>query len=173
MDTFRQYSTERKIITVSGILGILLCCLFATQCNSLSPQTIADAKVQTRSLILAYAHGMAKKDYDTVYALFSKRVHRQMSIEEIEEFGDVEANFAIVDGIQSVEINSLKLLKQANTNPNMPQGSVATVIGIANFDDGFTGRVDAVFELESETWRIHHINISISPERLQNYLENR
>jgi hypothetical protein len=107
---------------------------------------------------------MEAKDVESAYTLFSPRSQRQTPITEVEKL--IEGNnYAIFEGYQSLTVQNLNLTAAANTNPDMPQGTVANVTGTVSYEGGFTGTFNAVLEKVDGEWKLFNINITVPPDK--------
>jgi hypothetical protein len=71
----------------------------------------------------------------------------------------------LFDGYQSLAIESTNITNSVNTNPDVPQGHVATVSGTITYTGSVTGSFRATLEQEAGTWRLDAINITVPPSK--------
>ncbi len=177
METLNQpdpAKSSRRLIWIVGIVSILGMCACIGGCTFLFGSAIYGVAIERGNVeasVDEFMQVMVARDTDTAYDLFSSRVKRQMDASTVEEMIS-EANYALFDGYQSVEIHNINISTGFNTNKNLPQGQVATVDGIVTYDSEYTGQFEAVLEQEDGTWRLHNINITVPPNKMKDYLEN-
>jgi len=104
------------------------------------------------------------QDSPRAYALFSTRAQRQMPIAAIDTL-TTGANAVLFEGYQSLTIESTNITNSVNTNPDVPQGHVATVSGTISYTGNVTGSFRATLEQEAGTWRLDAINITVPPSK--------
>jgi hypothetical protein len=75
-------------------------------------------------------------------------------------------NYVLFDGYRSVTVENINISAAFNTNPDLPQGTVAKVNGTIAYKGGFTGRFEAVLEQEGNKWRLFNINVTVPPDKL-------
>jgi hypothetical protein len=109
---------------------------------------------------------MEANDVESAYALFSPRVQRQIPIDDVQEMIKGN-NYVLFEGYQSISVQNIKLTAAVNTNPDLPQGTVANVKGFIEYSDGFTGNFTATLEKVDGLWMIHRIDINVPPNKFQ------
>jgi hypothetical protein len=151
------------------VLGIAtgLACICSFLCIALIATGVGKILVEQApvELILdTFMKDMEAKDVESAYTLFSPRSQRQTPITEVEKL--IEGNnYAIFEGYQSLTVQNLNLTAAANTNPDMPQGTVANVTGTVSYEGGFTGTFNAVLEKVDGQWKLFNINITVPPDK--------
>jgi hypothetical protein len=75
-------------------------------------------------------------------------------------------NYVLFEGYESMMLTNLNLNAAFNTNPDLPQGTVAKAAGIVTYEGGIKGQVTATLEEEDGTWRLHQINVTVPPSKL-------
>lgn len=108
---------------------------------------------------------MEAKDSQTAYALFSVRAQRQWGIEELDKLL-VHGNYVIFKNYRSLSLQNINISAAVNTNPDAPQGTVANVSAIIEYDDGFEGQMTAVLEKDGKEWRLFGFNVIVPPDKL-------
>ncbi len=113
---------------------------------------------------------MAAGDIDAAYGLFSPRAQRQFPQEDLAKLA------AMLDGLmfkgyESLTIERLIISKSFNTNPDLPQGTVAQVQAVVHYQGGHEGRLTAVLEKVEGQWRLHHFNVTVPPEMVPSSLQ--
>ncbi|MEJ2211208.1 MAG: hypothetical protein P8129_19505 [Anaerolineae bacterium] len=114
-----------------------------------------------------FMQAMAGRDIDSAYAFISTRSKRTTPRSELEELLQGN-NYMLFDGYESLHIASINLGARLQTNPDLPQGTVATVSGQITYEGGYDGRFEAILEQEEDEWRIHSIRITVPPDKLDN-----
>jgi len=112
-----------------------------------------------------FMHAMTQHDSQTAYRLFSSRAQRQTPLADLAKLTN-EPNYVLFDGYQSVTIDTANLTSAINTNPDVPQGSVASVNGTVNYTGGVTGSFRATLEKEDGDWRLFFINVTVPPSKM-------
>jgi hypothetical protein len=82
-----------------------------------------------------------------------------------------DTNYCLFDGYQSISINSVNFGRYVNTNQDSPQGNVARVQGTIYYQDGYSGNLNAVLEQDNNQWRLYSINITVTPQKMEEYLK--
>jgi hypothetical protein len=109
---------------------------------------------------------MEAKDVESAFALFSPRAQRQMSITDLEELTEGN-NYRLFEGYESMSLQDFELLAAADTDPDMPQGTIANVTAIAFYADGFTGDLTAVLEKVDGKWRVFSFQVNVPADKFQ------
>lgn len=157
--------SKRNPWIMAGIVLVMLC-LCSIVCVSLVRTGVDDERAPVEATLDTFLKDLAAKDTVSAFALFSPRAQRQISITELEDL--VEGNnYLVVEGYKSIAIENLKLTAVANTNPNVPQGTVANVTAVVHYDDGFTGNLTAVLEKVDDEWRLFNFNVVVPPDKFQ------
>jgi hypothetical protein len=113
---------------------------------------------------------MTHRDVEQAYSLFSTRAKRQIAVSKFEELMG-GSNFALFEGYKKVEVQNIKLVDAFNTNPDVPQGKVANVSGQVTYEGDYLGSFQATLEKEAEGWRLHFINVTVPPHKLEEYVK--
>jgi len=160
--------TNKKLWIVLGIaigvvcLGSILCiALIATGAGKVMLE-----KAPIESVLDAFMKDMEAKDIESAYALFSPRAQRQLQIADLENLIQGN-NYILVEGYQSLSVRNIKLTAAINANPDVPQGTVATITGVISYDGGFTGQFTAVLEKADGAWKLYGINVTVPPNKFQ------
>ncbi len=111
-----------------------------------------------------FMSAMADKDAAKAYALFSIRSQRNTTLADVEKLLDGN-NYILFEGYRSVTLRNLNLSAAFNSNPDLPQGTVAKVEGTVSYEGGFTGAFNAVLEQEGDKWRLFGINVTVPPDK--------
>ena len=144
---------------VSGI------CIAAGGWGAISAVTsLAQDREDVTVVIDAFMHEMEQEDAEGAYALFSTRAQRQIPLSDLEELLEGN-NYVLSEGYKCVTVSNISVSTAFNSKPNAPQGTVAEVSGPVTYAGGFTGRFTAVLEKEGDEWKLHHINITVPPDK--------
>jgi hypothetical protein len=164
-------STRRTVVIVAGVVVAAIClcigiCVVAGGWGTVTGLIrVAQERDDVTAVIDEFMLKMEKKDAAAAYALFSTRAQRQIPLSSIEEMLEGN-NYVLFDGYESATVTNLNLNAAFNTNPDLPQGTVAKVTGIVTYEGGITGKVTATLEEENGTWRLHYINVTVPPSKL-------
>jgi hypothetical protein len=160
-------SKKNPWIILGVALGIL--CLGSITCITVFALGVGKAVVEkapVESTLDSYMKYMAAKDTESAYALFSPRAQRQVPISKVQEM--IEGNnYILFEGYQSLSVQTLNISAAVNTNPDLPQGTVAKVNGTVTYENGFQGTFNGVLEKVHGKWQIHGIFVSVPPNKFQ------
>lgn len=160
-------SRRTLFFVLGGIAGaIFLCVALAAVLIGRSILSIASEQAAIAPVVDHFMQAMAQRDANAAYQLFSSRAQRQTTLANISKLLD-GANYVLFDGYQSVAIDSTNLTNAVNTNPDVPQGTVAEVSGKVSYRGGVTGTFRATLEKEGDAWRLFSINVVVPPDKLQ------
>lgn len=155
---------RRIVVAVIGVL--VLCSAICTAAVVLGVGKVAVEKAPIEAVLDSFMKSMAVKDVKNAYALFSPRVQRQVPISQLQELTE-GYNFAVFEGYQSLSIQNINISATVNADPNLPQGTVATVTGVTFYDDGFQGTLDGTLEKVDGKWHIYRFNVVVPPEKFR------
>lgn len=155
------------------LIGGLVLGLFSVLCLVICVLTLgtgllksATERPKVQQVIDAYMKAMAAQDAARAYALFSTRAQRSTSQADVEK-GLAGNNYLVFDGYQGVTITSFNVSVGVNTNPNLPQGTIAKVAGTVSYVNGITGSFTAVLEQEGTEWLLDGINVTVPPDKIR------
>jgi flagellar basal body-associated protein FliL len=152
----------RKIVVIISIIGVIIIACIAIYGFLMYKAYIEKAPVEV--VLNSYMQHMENKDTESAYALFSPRAQRQVPISALE--GMLEGNYSyIFDDYQSLSVTNINFKLSKNSDPNVPQGSVATVNGTIDFEDNSQGSFDGVLEQVNGQWMIDGIHVSAPPKQ--------
>lgn len=166
-DARRRKTRRIVLIAVALIIGLCLCVVICVAVAVTGGIKAATERGPIERVIDEFMQAMAKGDTDTAYALLSSRGQRKASRAQLDELLQGN-NAALFDGYKGVEVSTLNLTAQVETNPDLPQGTVANVSGTISYEGAFTGRFEAVLEKENEQWMLFGIHISVPPDKIGN-----
>jgi hypothetical protein len=159
---------KRNLRLILGIVAVAACAcitiggvIVAVGLNKVSKE-----KAPIETVLDNFMREMLAEDIDAAYALYSPRAQRQFSKTDLETFLEGN-NFVLIEGYQSLTAGNLNIKAVANSNPDVPQGTVAEVSGIISYENDFTGQFDATLEKVDEVWFLVYINITVPPDKVQ------
>jgi hypothetical protein len=160
--------SNKNIWLIVGI-AIVVLCLCSIACVAIfgaGMYKIYTEKAPVESVLNDYMRYMATKDAESAYALFSPRAQRQIPISKIQEMLEGN-NYFLFEGYQSLSVSNLNISAAANTNPDMPQGTVAKVTGVINFEGGIQGSFNGTLEKVDGKWMIDGIYVTVPPDKIK------
>jgi hypothetical protein len=159
---------KRNLKLIFGIIAVVLCsCLtiggvtIATGLNRVSSE-----KAPIEAVLDDFMQEMLAEDVDAAYALYSPRAQRQFPKTNLENLLEGN-NYVLIEGYQSLTIGNLNIKAVVNTDPDVPQGTVAEVTGVISYENNFSGRFEAILEKVDGDWFLDGINITVPPDKLQ------
>ena len=155
------------LIILLAVLGgaLVLCGALAVFGVGSSMYISVTEKDDVKLVLDLYMQRMAAKDTGGACALFSSRSRRQMPASELEKLLD-GAHYAVFDGYRSLEVDNMNVQQSVNTDPNVPQGTLAMVDGKITYADGFNGTFQGLLEKEAGRWTLSNINIVVPPNKI-------
>ena len=154
------------LIIGSVIAVICICSILCIAIIGIGGFNIYAEKAPIETVLDAFLKDMAAKDVKSAYVLFSPRSQHQTPITDLEKLTQGN-NYKVFEGYKSVSVQNLNLTAAANTNPDLPQGTVANVTEIVSYSDGFTGQLTAVLEKVNGEWKIYNFNVTVPPDKFQ------
>ena len=155
------------IILVTVLAVICLCGGVIIALVSTGLITTFKERAPVEAIMNTLMTDMAARDVEGAYALFSPRAKRQMTQADLEKLL-VGNNYVIFEGYESLTVQNINVTAAANTDPDVPQGILATVTGSITYTDGFIGSFKAVLEKVDGTWMLDSFNVTVPPDKLQN-----
>jgi hypothetical protein len=128
--------------------------------------SISSEQAAITPVVDRFMQAMAQRDANAAYQIFSSRAQRQTPLADMTKLLS-GANYVLFDGYQSVAIDSTNLSNAINTDPDVPQGTVANVSGKVAYSGGVTGTFRATLEKEAGAWRLFSINVVVPPEKMK------
>jgi hypothetical protein len=163
----RAKSRRTLWIILGSVIGVLmLCILLAALLIGRSILSISTEQAAITPVIDRFMRAMTEHDAQAAYGLFSSRAQRQTPIADLAKLLE-GPNYALFDGYQSVTVDTTNLTSTVNTNPDIPQGSVANVNGTVSYTGGVSGSFRATLEKEDGDWRLFYINVTVPPSKLK------
>jgi hypothetical protein len=164
----QSQKSKKKTRLIVGIVLVVLC-LCSIVCVAVigtGMYKVFLEKAPVESVLDTYMQLMANKDADSAYALFSPRAQRQISISEIQDMLDGN-NYFIFEDYQNLSVSNLNISAVVNTNPDVPQGTVATVTGVITYEGGFQGSFNGTLEKVDGNWMIDGFYVNIPPDKIK------
>lgn len=127
---------------------------------------VESEKAPVEAVLDDFMRDMLDEDVDAALALFSPRAQRQFSKSDMESLLEGN-NYVLFEGYQSLTIGRINVKAVANTNPDVPQGTVAEVSGTVAYEDGISGQFVATLEKVGGEWFLFFINITVPPDKLE------
>lgn len=156
---------NKRWLIIGAVAFILLCGGVCVATFGIGVARAFMERPQVEKVIDEFMRAMVAKEIPQAYTLFSNRAQRQTERSALEEM-ITGNNYSLFSGYQGVAIERIDMRAQFNTNQDLPQGTVANVVGTLRYDGDISGQVTAVLEKEDGEWRIHAINITVPPDKL-------
>jgi hypothetical protein len=167
-------STERsrRTIIIVAVAVLVTLCLCIGLCFAAGGWGIVSGMIKAiqeqddvQAVIDEFMRAMVNQDSETAYALFSTRSQKNTALSDVEKLLQGN-NFALFDGYQSLSVTNINIKAAFNTNPDMPQGTIAEVSGTITYNNNFIGKFTSVLEEENDEWKLFNINVTIPPDKL-------
>jgi len=163
----RAKSRRTLWIILGSVVGVLvLCIVIAALVIGRTILSVSTEQTAITPVIDRFMRAMTQHDAQAAYQLFSSRAQRQTPLADLTTLLE-GPNYTLFDGYQSVTIDTTNLTSAINTNPDVPQGSVAMVNGTVTYAGGVTGSFRATLEKEDGEWRLFFINVTVPPSKLK------
>ena len=158
--------SNKKTWMIIGIVAaiLLLCSIICIALFGTGMYKVYKEKAPVESVLDTYMQRMLDKDAESSFALFSPRAQRQMSISQLQEMFEGN-NYLLYEGYQSLSISTIYISAAANTNPDLPQGTVAEVDGIIMYEGDIQGSFNGVLEKVDDEWMVYSITVTVPPEK--------
>ncbi len=167
ISTQPQKSNKKTWVIVGIVIAVLcLCSIICVAVFGTSMYKVYTEKAPVESVLDAYMRHMANKDAESAYALFSPRAQRQIPISKLQEMLEGN-NYILFEGYQSLSVSNLNISASANTNPDLPQGTVAKVTGVIIFEGNIQGSFNGVLEKVDGEWMIDGMYITVPPDKIK------
>jgi hypothetical protein len=154
------------IIVGVAIIALCLCSVICVAVFGTGLYKVYTEKAPVESVLDVYMQHMTNKDAESAYALFSPRARRQIPISKLQEMFEGN-NYILFEDYKSLSVTNLNISASANTNPDLPQGTVAKVTGIIMFGGGFQGNFNGVLEKVNGEWMIDAMYVSVPPDKIK------
>ncbi len=161
----KKQSSRNWIIL--AVVGFVIFCLCLGLCGIVFGRGIWSVAQETddvSGVIDSFMQYMSEKDVENAYDLFSARAKQQTPMSSLEDIYKGN-NYVLFEGYESLSISQINIGPSFNTNPNIPQGTVAKIGGSISYTGNFTGQFEATLEQENGGWKIYYINITVPPDK--------
>lgn len=125
--------------------------------SSVAVYQAAHERGNVEQVVNAWLADVKAGDFNQALKRFSDRAHRSGQLTE-ETLQQLAADVAF-RGCQSAQVAQIDVSYSANSNQDLPQGTVATVSGTIAYDDGGSGTFQATLERERGLWKLHRIHL--------------
>ncbi len=164
----QPHKSNKSIWIIVGIvlLALCLCSMAFVAIFGTSMYKVYTEKAPVESVLNSYMRYMANKDAESAYRLFSPRTQRLAAISKLQEMLKGN-NYILYEGFQSLSVSNINISAVVNTNPDVPQGTVANVTGIINFEGGIQGSFNGILEKVDGKWMIDGVSVSVPPDKIK------
>ena len=162
-----QKSNKNTWVIVGIVIVVVsLCSIICVAVFGASMYKIYTEKEPVETVLDTYMRHMVNKEAASAYALFSPRAQRQIPVSEVEKLLEGN-NYFLFEGYQSLSVSNLNISALANTNPDLPQGTVAKVTGIIIFEGNIQGSFNGILEKVDGTWMIDSMYVTVPPDKIK------
>lgn len=160
--------SKRNIWIISGaVVGVLcLCSIVCIAVFGASMYKVYTERAPIEAVLDAYMGHMANQDADHAYALFSPRAQRQIPLAEVQAMLEGN-NYFLFEGYRSLSVTNINISAAVNTNPDLPQGTVAEVTGVITYEGDIQGSFNGVLEKVGGQWMIDGIYVTVPPSKFK------
>jgi hypothetical protein len=162
---------SRKALIIAIVTLVVLSCVCLGICVAAGgwgiitgTLTMAREKDNVTAVLDDLFQAMAHEDAEAAYALFSTRSQRTTSLADVEKLLQGN-NLVLFDGYLDLTLTNLSIKKAINTNPDLPQGTIAEVSAAVLYKGGFTGQLTSVLEQEDDGWMVFSFRITVPPDK--------
>jgi hypothetical protein len=164
-----QSKKTSKNLWIIAIVTFGVLCLCSVICISVvvfGALKVNAEKAPIGVILDTFMKDMVANDAESAYALFSPRMKRQIPISKIQEMLEGN-NYVLFEGYQSLSVQNLNINAVANTNPDVPQGTVAKVTGLIEYEGGMQGTFNATLEKVDGKWQVDGMYITVPPSKFK------
>jgi len=160
--------SNKKKLMIAGIVVavLLLCSITCVLLYGAVLKKVNAEKAPIETVLGNYMQYMEDKDAESAYTLFSPRVQRQIPISDIENLLKGN-NYILFEGYQSLSVSNLNVSATANMDPDLPQGTVATVTGDIFFEGNIHGSFNGILEKVGGIWMIYGMHVTVPPDKIK------
>jgi hypothetical protein len=159
----QKNSRNKIIVLVSVGIAVIFCLCVGTAVVNLLRVTVNQDKVE--AVIKDFMMAMKNKDAQTAMTFMSSRAKQAIDISK-QISGLLKGNnYALFNGFKDITINSLAVSTGFNSDPNVPQGTVAQIAATVLYEDGTKGTLAVTLEEENSDWKIDYIHVTIPPDK--------
>jgi hypothetical protein len=154
---------------ILGIAGSLIACcgIAVVAAIVLGIINVGQQNAPIEAVIDSFMSSMEGRNSAQAYALFSPRVQRIYPESKLKE-GFKGENYVLYEGYESISLTHVKVSIAANTDPEKPQGIVASVSGKITYQFGIEGSFTGTLEKVDGVWRLFYINIRVPYNKFYN-----
>lgn len=149
-------------VVIGAILVLAACGILGFN----AVRQLGTAQTQIEQVLDEFMRDMESRDFEAAYALFSARSRRQAPITDIQKMGDGN-NYVLFEGYEGLDVQNINVSATVQTDPNLPQGTVARVSGTTRYGSEFQGTFNGILEQEQGNWRIYNINLTVPPDKFK------
>ncbi len=148
------------------VIIVLLCCAFVV-CALVYLRNYRlgqSAKDDVALVIDGFMQAMARKDISEAYSDYSTRgrqVTAQMQLDQL-----AQESFYLFSGYQSFQLQDMAVQSVYDTNPDMPQGTVANIYGVVTYGGNHMGEIRATLERHENKWGLYGIQIIVQANKV-------
>ena len=158
-------------IVAGSIVSVLCLCALAVLAVTVptlikSVIAVMQERAPVTAVLDSFMQKMTARDTRGAYALFSPRAQRQVPVSTVEKL-DQGNNYVLFEGYQSLTVDNLTLTAALNTNPDVPQGTLANVSATVTYEGGFKGKLTGTLEKVNGVWMIDRVYVTVPPDKLQ------
>jgi hypothetical protein len=156
---------SRRKIWLYVAIGLGSICLLCAIISYVIYTTVMAEKAPIELVLNAYMKSMDAKDAQGAFAQFSTRTKRTLQISQLQ---DMLLNYyGVFESYQSLSVENIRISHPFNTNPNLPQGTVAEVSGTTIYKDNIQGDFTATLEKENGQWLIATIKNNVPMSKIK------
>jgi hypothetical protein len=167
-DEIHPRNPNRNLWIILGVVAAVLC-IGLVLCLGIFGTSIVRVSLEREpvaSVLDDYMNHMADRDAEGAYALFSPRAQRQIPLSKVREL-IAGNNYMIFEGYLSLSISTLNLATAVNTNPDAPQGLVANVSGVVEYEGGIQGTFRGTLEKVDGKWMLDAMYVTVPPDKIK------
>jgi hypothetical protein len=155
----RRYLTV-LVVGVLALTGVGIIRLAA----DLSTQATIGPQSDLASVVHTYLSAMANNDAEGAYDLFSTRSQQQVKLADVKKLLRGEGQI-VFQGYQGSHVNHTDIRVLLSTDPTLPRGLTARLLGTTTYENDLQGSFEAILELDGSQWQLHSIRVTGPPER--------
>jgi len=158
--------SRRNLLIIISVIAVAICACVGIGAFTIGRGILGSVTEQSTitPVLDQCMQAIVARDSNRAYALFATRAQRQTAIADVATLF-AGPNYVLFEGYQSLKIESTNITSSVNTNPDVPQGVVATVTGTISYSGQVTGSFRATLEQEARVWRLDAINITVPPSK--------
>jgi hypothetical protein len=147
------------VIVIVSLCGVTFVGFTIYSMNLIQPDNAAD-KASVQMLVDQFLQYLSVRDVQKAYDLFSTEAKKNTPKSKLEDL--ITENYTVLfSGYLRNEITSIEISSGLDLSSKAIDNRVAKVSGIIYYEGGATGKYDAYFDRENNSWRIYTINFNI------------